>query len=212
MAMDLTPSPRFIALTLIMESAYLMSLLAGAVCGRWRGAPPQDNPAQLAAIERQFGRFRDGVRSGDPRTIAHAAWLVFLINSVAGLIQFTVFGVLLFPIFWMLLWSGWQQGQGLIFARGTRPLSTSLYFGVGALEWVTYPISCSVGAHLGLALLWPGWVEAANRSGAFLCALGDGLVATAAVLVVLFLQSWLEILYVRAVLRRGGTGVPLALW
>jgi hypothetical protein len=160
-------------------------------------------------VEKIFARFRQPVREGRLATIMMCSGIVFAINLVGNLINFTLPSILIIPILLTLVFGGWAQGIGLAGIHGSSFLSVFLFLLMGALEWSTYIIATAAGANVGLSVIIPKRQAVPSRWQAFKRAWADATRLYVIIVLVLVIQALFEILYVRKVLLSGGSGVPL---
>ena len=160
-------------------------------------------------VERIFGRFRQRVRDGHFGAIALCSFVVFTINTLGNFINFTLAGILIFPIALTLLFGGWMQGISLAGIHASSFLSVFLFLSMCCLEWVTYVIASVAGVNIGLSVVSPKRQGTTSRWKAFKLAWRDAGRLYVIILIILAFQAVFEILYVRKVLLMGGSGVPL---
>jgi uncharacterized membrane protein SpoIIM required for sporulation len=144
--------------------------------------------------------------------IARAAALLIAMNLVASVLSFTLLNVLVLPVLFSLLACGYMQGRMLGRVEASSRLSLALFVGVGVLEWGTYVLATTAGANVGLSLVWPARQGVSSHWRAAHLALVDAGALYLLIFVLLAVQSVAEVLYMRAVLRRGGALVPLRPW
>ncbi len=166
-------------------------------------------PGGAEGIERIFGRFRESVREGDIAAMAWCSLLVFMINMLGNITHFTLPGILLLPGIELLLFSGWLTGVNLAGLQASSLASYVWYLVMVSLELATYVLALTAGLNVGLSLLRPARQQVPSRLRALGLAWRDAYRLYRIIAVVLAFQAVLEILYVRQVLLRGGTGVPL---
>ena len=201
-------------LLLIITLLYITSM-AGGLVTRYAGYEvfasfverSDENSAEQ--IEKIFGRFRQPVREGNIGIITLCSLIVFAINTLGNLINFTLPGILIVPIALTLLLGGWIQGIGLANIHASSFLSLFLFLSMGSLEWVTYVIGSVAGVNIGLSILVPKKQGVTSRWKAFKLAWRDTGRLYIIILIILAFQAVFEILYVRKVLLMGGSGIPL---
>jgi hypothetical protein len=191
----------------------LVAGLAGELVRRLRGhAAPPDDPDKYASMRRLLGRFGHAIRHGELTGTAAAVALLVIMNLVASVLSFTLVSVLILPVIVTLAAYAFMQGKSLARVRPSSWLSLVLFVAVGALEWGTYVLATAAGANLGLSLLWPAHQGVGAHWHAARLALHDAASIYLVILLVLAVQAVAEVLYLRAVLRRGGALVPLRPW
>jgi uncharacterized membrane protein SpoIIM required for sporulation len=201
-------------LFLTMALLYVASIAAGLVTRR-AGGPAfvsfveKSDQSKTTQIETIFGRFRQPVRDGDVGAIALCSLIVFAINTLGSVINFTLPGILIAPIGLTLLFGGWMQGVGLGGLEASSSLSLFLFLCMGCLEWVTYVIASVAGVNIGLSVLAPKRQAVTSRWQAFKLAWRDAGRLYIIILVILAFQAVFEIIYVRKVLLMGGSAIPL---
>ncbi|MHC4739860.1 MAG: hypothetical protein ACYS9Y_13220 [Planctomycetota bacterium] len=199
---------------LIIALLYIASIVGGLVTrctggelfvsfvekGEQRSAPQ---------VEKIFGRFRQSVHDGHFGTIALCSSIVFTINTIGNIINFTLPGILIAPLGFTLLLGGWIQGTGLGGIQASSFLSLFLFLSMGCLEWVTYVIASAAGINISLSVLMPKRQGVATRWKAFRLAWRDAGRLYVIILIILSFQAVFEILYIRKVLLMGGSAIPL---
>lgn len=187
--------------------------LAGELVRRRRGlAAPPDDPDKYASMRRLLGHFGHAILHGEVAGTAAAVAVLVIMNLVASVLSFTLVSVLILPVVVSLVAYAFMQGKSLARVRPSSWLSLVLFVGVGALEWGTYVLATAAGANLGLSLLWPAHQGVGAHWHAAALALRDAASLYLVIFLVLAVQAVAEVLYLRAVLRRGGALVPLRPW
>jgi hypothetical protein len=170
----------------------------------------ESDQRSAAEIEKIFGRFRQPVRDGHFGAIALCSLIVFAINTLGNAMNFTLPGILIVPIAFTLLLSGWMQGISLGGIQASSFLSLFLFLSMGCLEWITYVVASVAGANIGLSVLAPKRQGITSRWKAFGLAWRDAGRLYIIIAIILAFQAVFEMLYVRKVLLMGGSAVPLA--
>jgi hypothetical protein len=158
-----------------------------------------------AQAEKMFGRFRQPVKDGNPYVTAKCMLIVFGLNTL-GTVQNIVLSALLLPLVLQLGFVALQQGISVSKTKGSSLFSIVSYYFVGGLEWVTYPVANCTGI---LFIVTQISSLFNHKKLALLQGLGEVLSLLIPIVILLFIQAILEVLYVRKVLLRGGTGIPL---
>ena len=209
---DLGIVPKHAYLVIGVGSLYAGAIVLGLISHHLSG-PTAELAARLGSdaegVERIFGRFRESVREGDVTAMAWCSLLVFTINVLGNITNFTLPGILLLPGLGFLLFSGWLTGVNLAGLQASSLASYVWYLVMVSLELATYVLALAAGLNVGLSLLMPARQQVPSRLRAFGLAWRDAYRLYRIIAMVLAFQAVLEILYVRQVLVRGGTGVPL---
>ncbi|MCU0913157.1 MAG: hypothetical protein MUC88_01170 [Planctomycetes bacterium] len=198
-----------IGVGLLYAGAIVLGLILGHMGGPMVELAQRLGESGAEGVERVFGRFREPVREGDIMALALGSLLVFSLNMLGNITHFTLPGVLLLPGLGFLLFSGWLTGVSLTGLQASSLASYGWYLVMVLLELATYVLALSAGLNVGLSLLLPARQQVPSRLRAFGLAWRDAYRLYRIIAVVLAFQAVLEILYVRQVLVRGGTGVPL---
>ena len=201
-------------LLLIIALLYMASMVGGLVthsagCEVFTSFVERSDENSAEQVEKIFGRFRQPVREGNIGIIALCSLIVFAINTLGNLINFTLPGILIVPIALTLILGGWMQGIGLASIQASSFLSLFLFLCVGCLEWVTYVIGSVAGVNIGLSILVPRRQGVTSHWKAFKLAWRDAGRLYIIIIIVLAFQAVSEILYVRKVLLMGGSAIPL---
>lgn len=201
-------------LFLIIALLYMASILGGLVtrcagCEVFTSLVERSDENSAAYLEEIFGRFRQPVRQGNIGAIALCSLIVFTINTLGNFINFTLAGILIFPIALTLLFGGWMQGMSLAGIHASSFLSVFLFLSMCCLEWVTYVIASVAGLNIGLSVVAPKRQGTTSRWKAFKLAWRDAGRLYIIILIILAFQAVFEILYIRKVLLMGGSGIPL---
>ena len=201
-------------LILIIALLYIASIAAGMIT-RYTGGEvfvsfvEKFDQSGLEQVEKIFGRFREPLREGNLKVIALCSLMVFAINTLGSVINFTLPGILIVPIAGTLLFSGWMQGISLAGIQASSFLSLFLFLCMGCLEWATYVIASAGGVNIGLSIVSPKRQGVASRWKAFKLAWRDAGRLYIIIAIILSVQAVFEILYVRKVLLMGGSAIPL---
>jgi len=196
-------------LMLMITALYVICVVAGFVYG---GAAPaaadSGHTRKLATIERVFGRFREPVRAGRPDIIALCAAIILLWNLLGSAAVLTFPCTLILPVA-LLFVDGWQEGIAIAQLRASSAVSKMLFLTMVGLELTTYPLSSVAGLNIGLSALLRPRFGTVSRWQAVTLAIKDAMRIYGVIFCILSVQAVAEILYVRAVLLHGGSGVPL---
>lgn len=201
-------------LLLVIILLYVASIAAGVITRHAGGEDfvslvEKSSQSSAPHIEKIFGRFRQSVRDGHLGTIALCSLIVFAINTLGDLINFTLPGILIAPIGLTLLLGGWMQGISLGSVQASSFLSLFLFLCMAGLEWITYVVASVAGVNIGLSVLIPKRQGTTSRWKAFKLSWRDAGRLYIIILVILAFQAVFEILYVRKVLLMGGSAIPL---
>ena len=193
-----------------LAALFLISFLIGYMDQRWHPVPEDGATTQVqnknSQIERVFGPYRDAVRAGQVSAIAICAGMVFGINSLSCV--FTGIGSIFILPALTSVW-GAAIGRSVASLHGTTPFSVPAFVAMASLEWITYVLSASAGANIGLAFLFPKLKSGyATRREAVGRALRQTSRTYVAIGIIVVVQAIAEIFYVRAELLHGLTGVP----
>jgi hypothetical protein len=163
--------------------------------------------AQYEQIKRVFGPYRDRVREGHIGTIAACAGMVFGLNLLGSLLR-SLGSMFIIPALFSVC--SLEHGRSIVGLHGSTAFSVPGFLAVCGLEWSTYVLSAAAGANLGLAFLLPKFKSGtASRLQAVRQAFRESKRCYLIIGMVLGVQALAEMVYVRAVLLHGGTGVPL---
>jgi hypothetical protein len=154
---------------------------------------------------KMFGKYSELVKKGDFWTISKCILIVFGLNTV-GLIQNSFLSALLFPLIVQMGFVGICQGAAIARTKGSSMISLLLYYFVGGLEWITYPIANFTGILFTTSIIG----SLINKQDILLPARFNEVVSILfPSILLLFVQAILELLYINKVLRAGGTAIPL---
>ena len=158
--------------------------------------------------ENIFGKYHERVKSGNFLVMLKCTGIVFGFNT-SGALMNTVMNIFVLPIVLTMLYSGVLQGISFTeIKKGSTRWSVLLYCIVGGLEWITYPLSNYAGLLITSAIL--SSIIYGITFGSSIVTAGIDVISVYAIIVVLLLiQAPLELLYVRKVLKSGGSGIPL---
>jgi hypothetical protein len=161
-------------------------------------------------MERIFGRFREPVREGHLGTIALCSLIVFAVNTLGNIINFTLLGIFIVPAaVTLLFFGGLMQGISLCGIQGSSFTSLFLFLLIVCLESITYVIATVAGVNVGLSVLMPKRQKVKSRWKAFKLAWREAGRLYIVIIIILAFQAVFEILYVRKILLTGGSGIPL---
>ena len=139
---------------------------------------------------KMFGKYSELVKKGDFRTVLKCILIVFGLNTL--IVQMGFVGIC--------------QGAAIAGTKGSSMISLLLYYFVGGLEWITYPIANFTGILFTTSIIG----SLINRQDILLPARCNEVVSILfPSILLLFVQAILELLYINKVLRVGGTAIPL---
>jgi hypothetical protein len=202
-------------LVLIIATLYIASIATGLIIcfagGEFFTTFLEKSDSQSAQqIEKIFGRFREPLRDGHLSTIALCSSIVFAINTLGNITNFTLPGILILPVGLTLLIGGLMQGISLGGIQASSFTSLLLFLLIVCLELITYVIATVAGINVGLSVLVPKRQKVKSRWKAFKLAWRDAGCLYVVILTILAFQAVFEILYVRKILLMGGSGIPFA--
>ena len=156
-------------------------------------------------VEKMFSQYREPVKNGDWRAISKCAMIVFGLNTL-GMIQNTVLSALLIPLILQMGFVGINQGVAFSETKGSSLTSLLAYYFVGGLEWISYPLANFAGILFTTSII-SSLIN--HQELAIMTRITEVAAILMPVIVILFFQAILELLYVRKVLCVGGTAIPL---
>ena len=202
-------------LVLIIATLYIASIATGLIIcfagGEFFTSFLEKSDSQSALqIEKIFGRFREPVREGHLGMMALCSLIVFAINTLGNITNFTLPGIFIIPAAVILLIGGLMQGISFGGIHGSSFISLFIFLLIVCLESITYVIATVAGVNVGLSILMPKRQKVKSRWKAFKLAWRDAGCLYIVILVILAFQAVFEILYVRKILLMGGSGIPFA--
>ncbi len=160
---------------------------------------------KIEQTEKHFGKYREDVKKGNPLTIIKCALIVFSLNSLL-VIQNIILSALIFPLVLQLGFLAISQGKAFSETKGSSFYSIFWYYLIGGLEWITYPLGISAGVFLTAGMIS---MFLLHQPFSVMGLLIDVMSIFVFCISILFIQSFLELIYIRKVLKHGGTGIPL---
>lgn len=160
---------------------------------------------KIEQTEKHFGKYRDDVKNGNPGAIIKCSLIVFSLNSLL-VIQNIILSALIFPLILQLGLIAIVQGTAFRETKGSTFSSIFWFYLIGGLEWITYPLSISAGVFLSTGLVYSFlFHQPSSVTGLLIYVMAVFLLY----LSILFVQSFLELIYIRKVLNHGGSAIPL---
>lgn len=160
---------------------------------------------KIEQTEKYFGKYREDVKNGNPLAIIKCALIVFSLNSLL-VIQNIILSALIFPLVLQLGFVAISQGKAFSETKGSSFCSIFWYYLIGGLEWITYPLGISAGVFLTAGIVSAFLLR---QPLSVIGLLTDVFSIFIFCISILFVQSFLELIYIRKVLKHGGTGIPL---
>lgn len=160
---------------------------------------------KIEQTENKFGKYREDVKNGNILTIIKCSLIVFSLNSLL-VIQNIILSALLLPLILQLGYVAIAQGKAFRETKGSTFLSVFWFYVIGGLEWITYPLAISAGVFLTTGMVS---TYILHQPLSVIGLLNDVMSIFIFCISILFVQSFLELIYIRKVLKHGGTGIPL---
>ena len=201
--------PVFLVLCAIYLICVILGLVLTWVQGDATGTTDQVDEAKQRSIEALFGKFREPLRRGNVESLAVVTLIVFMVNMLGNMVNFTLPGIFLVPAVALVGYTGWSQGVSLAWLKASSLASIIGFLGVVSLESISYIVAATAGVNVGLGLVHPRWLGETSRLPALRRTCRDALHLYGVVALLLLVQAVAEVLYVRQVLLHGGSGVPL---
>lgn len=162
---------------------------------------------KIKQTEKIFGKYRESVKNGNIITMIQCSGIVFGMNTLAA-IQNIILSAFIVPLVLTLVFVGVCQGVAFSETKGSSLFSVVSYYFVGGLEWLTYPLSIFAGLIIP-ATIFSAIVKHTNIIAGLSIAMYQIFYVFVIIVVLLIIQAPLELLYVRKVLQKGGSGIPL---
>jgi len=201
-----------IDLILIISGVYFFSIILGGILKKFK-------PHHIEVFEKTeeqknqkarkiFGRFKEELKKGEGRSFVICTAMLFIVNLFGVITAYTIGSILVLPLSYLFV-DGMRQGASIFTIKGSSFFSILSYCLVVTLEWIAYILAATAGLNIVLSIIEAFQTKAIAFGSALVNSLNELLVLYIWILIVLIIQAIAEVYYVKKVLQKGGSAVPL---